>query len=125
MEPDSRNDATLIELALAGEREAFGVLLLRFYPSVVRLCQRLLGLTPEAQDIAQEAAIQAFLGLAHLQEPARFGAWLHAIAANLARMALRRRRTLSLDTLPVDTPVRLSRPQRRRTLMPRGRFTIP
>ncbi len=73
---------------MAGEREAFGPLLLRYYPSVLRLCQRLLGPALAAQDVAQEAALQAFLGLAQLHEPDRFGAWLHAIASNLACMAL-------------------------------------
>ena len=98
---DNRDDATLVALTLAGEREAFGPLLLRYYGSVARLCRRLLGgPTPSAQDVAQEAALQAFLGLASLQEPARFGAWLHAIAANLARMALRQRSPISLDALP-------------------------
>src|SRR5262245_39517109 len=96
---DSRDDAALVALVLAGERELFGPLLLRYYPSVLRLCRRLLGPTLEAQDLAQDAALQAFLGLAHLRDPARFGAWLHAIAANLARMALRRRRPLSLEWL--------------------------
>jgi RNA polymerase sigma factor (sigma-70 family) len=104
---DSLDDATLTALVLAGEREAFGPLLLRYYPSVVRLCERLLGPTLEAQDVAQEAALRSFLGLAQLNEPARFGAWLHAIAANLARMALRRRRVLSLDALDADTPLAL------------------
>jgi len=99
------SDAALVELTLTGEREAFGPLLLRYYASVGRLCRRLLGSTLEAQDIAQEAALQAFLGLAELSAPARFGAWLHAIAANLARMELRRRRTLSLDALPDDAPM--------------------
>src|SRR5918911_1075051 len=99
---DTREDSALVALTLAGEREAFGPLLLRYYQSVVRLCQRLLGPTPAAQDIVQEAALQAFLHLARLQEPDRFGAWLHAIAANLARMALRRRRTLSLDAVNDD-----------------------
>lgn len=98
-------DAALVGLTLAGEREAFGPLLLRYYASVERLCRRLLGPTLEAQDIAQEAALQAFLGLAELSAPARFGAWLHAIAANLARMELRRRRTLSLDALPDGAPM--------------------
>jgi uncharacterized protein len=97
---DTCSDAHLVELVWSGERETFGPLLLRHYASVARLCQRLLGPTPEAQDIAQEAALQAFLRLGELQEPARFGAWLHAIAANLARMELRRRRVLSLDALP-------------------------
>ena len=96
---DIRSDATLVAVVLAGERETFTPLLLRYYTSVARLCRRLLGPTPEAQDIAQEAALQAFLRLGELQDAARFGAWLHAIAANLARMELRRRRTLSLDAM--------------------------
>src|SRR5687768_2312298 len=97
---DTRSDATLVALVLAGQREIFAALLLRHYKSVALLCRRLLGRTPEAQDIAQEAALQAFLRLGELRDTARFGAWLHAIAANLARMELRRRRTLSLDSLP-------------------------
>jgi len=97
---DTRSDETLVALVLAGERETFAPLLLRYYTSVARLCRRLLGPTPEAQDIAQEAALQAFLRLGELQDAARFGAWLHAIAANLARIELRRRRTLSLDAVP-------------------------
>src|SRR5262245_45236189 len=101
----SPDDAALVARTLAGEREAFGPLLLRYYPSVLRLCWRLLGPGPEAQDVAQETALQAFLGLAQLHEPERFGAWLHAIAANLARMALRRRRLLSLDALTDGAPL--------------------
>ena len=102
---NTQSDAALVALALGGQREAFGPLLLRYYASVERLCRRLLGATPEAQDIAQEAALQAFLGLANLSAPERFGAWLHAIAANLARMELRRRRLFSLDALPDGTPM--------------------
>jgi RNA polymerase sigma factor (sigma-70 family) len=97
---DTRSDAALVALVLAGEREMFGPLLLRYYASVARLCMKLLGQTPEAQDVAQEAALQAFLRLGELQDASRFGAWLHAIAANLARMELRRRRILSLDAVP-------------------------
>jgi RNA polymerase sigma factor (sigma-70 family) len=102
---DSSDDAALVARTLAGEREAFSPLLLRYYPSVMRLCRRLLGPTPAAQDAAQEAALQAFLNLSRLQEPARFGAWLHVIAANLARMLLRRRRVLSLEALPDSAPL--------------------
>jgi len=101
---DDRDDAALVELTLAGQPEAFEPLLLRYYSSVVRLCRRLLGDTLAAQDTAQEAALQSFLNLARLHEPSRFGAWLHAIAANLARMALRRR-TLSLDAAGEGTPM--------------------
>ena len=101
---DGRDDAALVAAVVAGDREAFGPLLGRWQASVLRLCRRLLGAGHEAEDVAQEAAVQAFLGLSRLADPARFGAWLHAIAANLARMALRRRRLLALDELPSDTP---------------------
>jgi RNA polymerase sigma-70 factor, ECF subfamily len=94
---DTRSDAMLVALVLVGERETFAPLLLRHYTSVARLCRRLLGPTPDAQDIAQEAALQAFLRLGELQDAAHFRAWLHAIAANLARMELRRRHTFSLE----------------------------
>ncbi len=99
-----QDDATLVACVLAGSREAFDILFQRYAPSVQRLCTRLLGPTGEAQDITQEAALQAFLGLSHLREPARFAAWFHAIAANLAHSALRRRsEEHSLEQLGEET----------------------
>ena len=56
---DNQDDATLVASILAGEREAFDILLSRYSSSVLRLCTTLLGNTFEAQDIAQEAALQA------------------------------------------------------------------
>jgi RNA polymerase sigma-70 factor (ECF subfamily) len=96
------DDATLVASVLAGEREAFDFLLQRYSSSVLRVCTVLLGNTVEAQDIVQEASLQVFLGLSRLREPARFASWFHAIAANLARSALRRRRECSLDALSDD-----------------------
>src|SRR5215470_5915418 len=101
--PHEQHDAALVASVLAGERDAFDVLLQRYASSVQRLCTTLLGTTVEAQDIAQEAALQAFLGLSHLREPACFAAWFHAIAANLARSALRRRSECSLERLGEET----------------------
>ena len=99
------DDATLVASVLAGEREAFDILLQRYWSSVLRFCTTLLGNSIEAQDITQEASLQAFLGLSRLREPARFAAWFHAIAANLARSVLRRRSVCSLDTLSDDDTI--------------------
>jgi RNA polymerase sigma-70 factor, ECF subfamily len=112
---DPRDDAELVAAVLAGDREAFGPLFERWQASVLRLCRRLLGPGPQAEDIVQEAAVQAFLGLPRLADPARFGAWLHAIAANLARMALRRRRLLALEGLAADAALGLHMGQAGRT----------
>lgn len=101
---DNQDDAALVAAVRAGDRDAFGPLLQRHYASLVRLCRRLLGPSIEAQDVAQEAALQAYLSLERLAEPARFGAWLHAIGANLARTAMRRRRALSLELIGDGVP---------------------
>jgi RNA polymerase sigma-70 factor (ECF subfamily) len=104
MDRDRPDDAQLVAAVLAGDREAFGPLLARWQPSVLGLCRRLLGRGPQAEDVAQEAAVAAFLGLPRLADPTRFGAWLHAIAANRARMALRRRHRLALEGLAPHGP---------------------
>jgi hypothetical protein len=52
-----------------------------------------------AQVVAQEATLQAVLGLETLREPAQFGAWLHSIGANLARYRLRQKRRRPLLSL--------------------------
>jgi RNA polymerase sigma factor (sigma-70 family) len=93
------DDAELVRRARLGDRAALAPLISRHYASLLQLCRRLLADRHEAEDVAQEAGLAAWVGLAQLREPARFGAWLHAIAANLACGVLRRRRTISLEQL--------------------------
>jgi hypothetical protein len=87
---DRRSDSQLVAAARRGDRAAFGSLLDRHERAVRAIARRLLG-DEEAEDVAQEAFLQAYLGLDRLRDPARFGSWLCAIAVNLAKMSLRRR----------------------------------
>jgi uncharacterized protein len=89
---DDRSDSNLVATALGGDDDAFAVLVDRHYARTRALVRSLLRDADEAADVTQEAVLQAFLGLEHLREPGRFGAWLYGIAANLARMRLRRAR---------------------------------
>src|SRR5262245_28673353 len=84
-----RTDGELVAATLAGERAAFGELIDRHRPRTVALARRLLRDPLEAEDVVQEALLQAYLGLEDLRAPERFGAWLGGIAANLAKMRLR------------------------------------
>src|SRR5712692_9265437 len=84
------DDATLVERARAGDKEAFGGLLARHLPLVRGVCRRLLGPDDGLEDVVQEAALQALLGLDRLRDPAQVGPWLAGIALNVARRSLRR-----------------------------------
>ncbi len=94
----TQDDAELVKRILAGEKSAFGPLIDRHRPEAIRLARRMLGDAVEAEDITQEALLQAFLGLGSLHAPDRFGAWLLGIVVNLCRMRLRARR----DWHPAD-----------------------
>ena len=75
------SDEMLVRRVLSGDRRAFAPLLENHQASVVRLCRRVLGSRGAAEDVAQEAALRAFLDLGRLKEPRRFSAWLHSIHA--------------------------------------------
>ena len=57
------DDAHLVRAAQAGDADAFEVLVRRHQERVVRVALRMLGDPVEAEDAAQDALIQAWLGL--------------------------------------------------------------
>jgi RNA polymerase sigma factor (sigma-70 family) len=89
---EHRSDSELVAAARSGDDDAFAALVDRHYARTRALVRALLREPDEAADVTQESVLQAYLGLEHLRDPARFGAWLYGIAANLARMRLRRAR---------------------------------
>lgn len=93
------NDATrvphdnLVELAQAGNEEAFAALFGFYSPGI---CGYLAGLvkSPEDRDeLAQETFFRAWKKLPQLREVSRFKPWLYRIATNLAYDYTRRQRS--------------------------------
>jgi uncharacterized protein len=87
----TQNDGDLVAAAVLGDVEALGELIARHRERVRGVAQALLDDREEAEDVAQEALVVAYLGLHSLRDPERFGGWVCGIAANLAKMQLRRR----------------------------------
>jgi RNA polymerase sigma factor (sigma-70 family) len=85
-------DTELVVASLHGDHLAFGELVERHGPRLVALARRLLRDDAEAEDVTQEALLQAYLGLDRLREPERFSSWAYGIVLNLAKMRLRSRR---------------------------------
>ena len=109
------SDEALVARARSGDRQAFADLVVRHQRMLLILCERSLGDGALADDAAQEAILQAMLGLDSLRRPAQFAAWLAGIGLNVCRRWLRARAgpSFSLDSLlggqrvyqPVDTRV--------------------
>jgi RNA polymerase sigma-70 factor (ECF subfamily) len=95
---DRRDDRAIVDAVLAGDRDAFRVLVDREGPSVIRACHRVLGDLHEAEDAAQEAFVTAYRSLASWRGDGPFGAWLTRIGVRIAlRQAGRRRAVTWLD----------------------------
>ncbi|MBX5449973.1 MAG: sigma-70 family RNA polymerase sigma factor [Thermogemmatispora sp.] len=96
------SDTALVELVLAGEQEAFSVLVERYKDAVYNLAYRMLGNVTEAEDVTQEAFVRAYMQLASYKPAHKFSTWLLSIASHLAIDQFRRRRFLakSLEEVP-------------------------
>ncbi len=86
---DKRPDIELVELARRGDKDAFGVLAQRYHIPMQRFAMRLAPEEESAQELAQEAMVQAYLSLGNLRNPARFKSWLYGIMLNVYRSRLR------------------------------------
>ena len=91
-------DERLVDETLAGDRDAFGALVLRHQRGLVNYIFRLVGSRDLAMDLAQETFMKVFVSLASFDPRYRFTTWLYRIASNGAIDHLRRKqpRTLSL-----------------------------
>ena len=98
---EEKTDIELVALAREGDKDAFGVLTQRYQVIARRFATRLLGAEEGAQDLVQEAMLQAYLSLGHLRDPARFKSWLCGIVLNVCRSHLRDRKVafFSLETI--------------------------
>ncbi|MEP7306387.1 MAG: sigma-70 family RNA polymerase sigma factor [Acidobacteriota bacterium] len=77
-------DAHLVARARHGDDVAFGQLVRRHQSSVHRAARAILGSAADAEDVVQEAWLQAYVHLARFQEAASFKTWVHAIVRNRA-----------------------------------------
>lgn len=90
------SDVALVEQTLAGQQDAFAVLVERYKDAVQNLAYRMLSNVTEAEDVTQEVFVRAYTQLATYKPAHKFSTWLLSIASHLAIDQLRRRRFLAL-----------------------------
>lgn len=87
------SDAVAVERTLAGERDAFRVLVERHSQQLFRLAYRMTGNEHDAEEVVQEAFLRAYKNLGQFGSRANFGTWTYRIAANYAIDRMRQKRS--------------------------------
>jgi RNA polymerase sigma-70 factor (ECF subfamily) len=90
----------LFRAFMAGKREAFTELYLRFRQRVFSYCLRMLGNSAEAEDMYQEVFIRVFQRAHQFAEDKSLAGWIFTIAHNLCLNRIRDRKTFdNIDDL--------------------------
>ena len=82
----------LIERSLAGNQDAFGQLVRKYQDRLFTSLSHLTGSHADAEDIAQDAFVQAYLKLSTFRQHCAFYTWLYRIALNILYTRTRRQR---------------------------------
>jgi RNA polymerase sigma-70 factor, ECF subfamily len=100
VETTGDSDAIAVERTLAGDRDAFRILVERHSRNVFRLAYRMTGNQHDAEEVVQEAFLRAYQKLHQFAKRANFGTWVYRIAANYAIDRMRQRRSEDAQRAP-------------------------
>ena len=95
-------DWDVVRQCKRGDSDAFGELVRRHQQPVFNFCLRLLRNAEDAEDIAQEAFVQAYRNIKKFQPRAKFSTWLFTIAKNLSLNLIRDEKRGKRRMVPVD-----------------------
>ena len=85
------SDATLVDLASAGDQQAFEYLFTRYRDALMRLFEQRLEEKTMASDLLQETFIKVYLHINDYSKSYTFGQWIYSIARNTLIDHLRRK----------------------------------
>ena len=100
--PDPPADQELIERTLAGDGDAYAVLVERYQRKIYRIAFSIVRDESEADSVTQDTFVQAYTSLRKFEGRSGLETWLIRIAINRSRDSLRRRRFVSLVFLRDD-----------------------
>jgi RNA polymerase sigma-70 factor (ECF subfamily) len=88
-------DAAIVAQVLAGDRDAFRVLVERHSRSIYRVVYRMTGNQQDAEELVQEVLLRAYKSLGRFEMRSNFSTWLYRIAINRTLDFLSARKTQS------------------------------
>ena len=103
MNAAGKSDYELIDDAINGNEDAFGIIMERYKNSLYGLIFKMVRNHEETEDLVQEAFIKSYNALESFNKQYSFSTWLFKIASNNCIDHLRKRR---LQTTSIDAPIR-------------------
>jgi RNA polymerase sigma-70 factor (ECF subfamily) len=100
----SESDAAAVSRVLSGEVAAFEGIVRRWQGPLVNMAWRYCRDRSRAEEMAQDALIRAWRGLASWRRESRFSTWLFALAANVFRNELKRFPTVTVPLEEIAEP---------------------
>jgi len=88
------SDLQLVNEVRNGKRQAYTELMNRYQQRVYWTARRIVGKHEEADDVAQETFVKAYLALGDFRGDSSFFTWLYRIAVNLSLNVVRKQQVL-------------------------------
>lgn len=105
----STDDRSIVERVMAGDQEAYAMIVARYHRPIFNTVLRLVGDYDDAVEVTQQAFVSAYERLETYNPAYRFFSWFYRIAYNAALNHLRRKkRTVKL---PKELPAKGSNPE--------------
>jgi len=99
MQKNINTELESLRLTLAGDKEAFRVIVDAYKDNVFNLIFRMCGNRHDAEDLTQEAFIKAFENLTKYDQKLPFRNWIFTIAANLCKNHIKRGKILNIISI--------------------------
>ena len=86
---DENDDSILVALSRKGEISAFAALFSKYHPRLLKHIGRVLPNRADAEDVVQDAFLNAFRAISEFREDSCFFTWIYRIAMNRAFSSVR------------------------------------
>lgn len=89
-----RTDADIVKVVLEGDKNSYALLVEAYNERIINYLARMTGNRYEAEELAQEAFVRAYVALSSYKPQYKFSTWLFKIATNLCINHLKKRSRL-------------------------------
>jgi len=96
------SDHTICRAVLAGDKDAFGALVVRHSQTVFRVAYRITGNDEDADEVVQETFLRGYQKLQSFEGRSSFTTWIYRIASNCALDLVGRRKSNAEDRIAED-----------------------